>query len=692
MSVAPLLDRAAVLALRRRIWANGFRPLEVWGPDQLVDDKGEPLNKPGKQPRGRWIEKAKQDPPGATCEQPDLRALNTGILCGEIVIGIDADITDQELLDKVVEIIEASLGPTPLVRIGQAPKVLLVYRPEEPFRKIKTPELFLPDGQKLQVEVLAEGQQFVGDGIHPITKEPYRWLDESPETVHVSTLPIVCEKTVRNVIKDIEQLLLDAGAKPKRKSNGAAGNETPPGTGFFRNVNNEALANIGSWARSIFPRAKFEPGTGAWRVTSKDLGRDLEEDISIAPSGVRDFGEEIRLTAVDLVMRYVPAGGPTDAALWLCDRLGIDPETLGYTKPPPPDPEPPPTPPNPEPLPLDSLLTLGAWLSRELDPPDFMLGELLSTTTRALLIGPTGLGKTNWLIALGFAAADGTSFLHWQGSGKSRRVLYIDGEMSRRLTKQRLIDAVRRHGGQPADFFYFNREDFPDFEPLNTEKGQHFVDRIIEGCGGIDLIILDNVQALLIGDMKDEEPWQLTLPWVRDLTRRSIGQIWAHHTGHDATHGYGSKTREWQLDLVMLMKEIEHPIADISFSLETTKARERSPDNRQDFEPVCITLERDRWSSSAGVASPSGKPPRPLAVKFHAALLDAISVHGEPHRASAGRFAVTQEQWIVECVRLGLLDNSKPDSQRSLISKNRLDLLAANWIACNGNLVWSIKR
>jgi hypothetical protein len=50
-------DPATVLALRRRFWANGYRPLEVWGPDQLVDDKGEPLNKPGKQPRGRWIER-----------------------------------------------------------------------------------------------------------------------------------------------------------------------------------------------------------------------------------------------------------------------------------------------------------------------------------------------------------------------------------------------------------------------------------------------------------------------------------------------------------------------------------------------------------------------------------------------------------------------------------------------------------
>jgi hypothetical protein len=41
------------------------------------------------------------------------------------------------------------------------------------------------------------------------------------------------------------------------------------------------LANIEGWARALFPRARFQPGTGAWRVSSEDLGRDLEEDISI---------------------------------------------------------------------------------------------------------------------------------------------------------------------------------------------------------------------------------------------------------------------------------------------------------------------------------------------------------------------------------------------------------------------------
>jgi hypothetical protein len=43
-----------VFARRRQFWENGYRPLEVWSPDQKVNDKGEPLNSPGKQPRGKW--------------------------------------------------------------------------------------------------------------------------------------------------------------------------------------------------------------------------------------------------------------------------------------------------------------------------------------------------------------------------------------------------------------------------------------------------------------------------------------------------------------------------------------------------------------------------------------------------------------------------------------------------------------
>ena len=241
------------------------------------------------------------------------------------------------------------------------------------------------------------------------------------------------------------------------------------------------------------------------------------------------------------------------------------------------------------------LLSLDGWLTRDIPEPDFLLGELLSTTCRLALIGPTGIGKSNFLLGTSFAVADGRDFLHWRGAGNPRRVLYVDGEMSRRLARRRLEDAVRRHGGQSSTFNYLNREDFSDLAPLNKEAGQRFIDDIVEAIGGVDLIVFDNVQSLLAGDMKDEEPWQQTLPWIRDLTRRGIGQIWAHHTGHDKSHGYGSKTREWQLDTVALMEWAERPGTDIAFNLKFTKARECSPDNRSDFEPAAIMLANDEW-------------------------------------------------------------------------------------------------
>jgi hypothetical protein len=111
------------------------------------------------------------------------------------------------------------------------------------------------------------------------------------------------------------------------------------------------------------------------------------------------------------------------------------------------------------------------WLDREIAEPDFLLGELLSTTSRVELIGPSGLGKTNLLVDLGLAVADGRDFSHWTGCGRPRRVLYVDREMSRRLARKRLIDPARRHGRMPA-FSFLNREDYPDLAPLNTEAGQ----------------------------------------------------------------------------------------------------------------------------------------------------------------------------------------------------------------------------
>src|SRR4029079_14708716 len=145
-------------------------------------------------------------------------------------------------------------------------------------------------------------------------------------------------------------------------------------------------------------------------------------------------------------------------------------------------------------------------------------------------------------------------------------------------------DAVRRAGVEPESLFFLSRA-LTEFPPLNYPAGQRFIDNQIALIGGADLIIFDNIQCLLLGDMKEEQPWQQTLPWVRGLTNRRIGQIWAHHTGHDESRSYGTKTVYCQLDTVVLLQKEEGDSADMRFRLEFTKARERAPDNRANFEP-----------------------------------------------------------------------------------------------------------
>ena len=90
---------------------------------------------------------------------------------------------------------------------------------------------------------------------------------------------------------------------------------------------------------------------------------------------------------------------------------------------------------------------------------------------------------------------------------------------------------------KPSGFHALSTEDIPNFQPLNTAMGQAAVEELIAEIGGCDFIIFDNVMSLISGSMVDEEAWAQTLPWAKSLTKRGIGQLWVHHTGHDETKG-----------------------------------------------------------------------------------------------------------------------------------------------------------
>ena len=333
------------------------------------------------------------------------------------------------------------------------------------------------------------------------------------------------------------------------------------------------------------------------------------------------------------------------------------------------------------------VLSIDNWLRRDLPDPDLLMGSWLSTTSRALLVATTGLGKTNFGISLGMAIAAGKDFLHWQGH-REARVLYIDGEMSRRLLKLRIADGVERLGLRPSGFYALSHEDIEGFSPLNSAAGQVCIERVIAGIGGVDLLLLDSVMCLISGDMKDELSWQQTLPWARSLTRRSIGQIWIHHTGHDDTRSYGTKTREWQLDTVMHLQPLERPDTDVSFSLEFRKARERTPSTRTDFQDAKVALVHNCWECDLAETERTGHA-SPLGLKFLDALKNALA--GDAATKCNGRRASSDEAWKAEAVTLGLLDpKAKPDSARTLFNKYRRELIGANMVACQGNLTWTL--
>jgi hypothetical protein len=330
-------------------------------------------------------------------------------------------------------------------------------------------------------------------------------------------------------------------------------------------------------------------------------------------------------------------------------------------------------------------LTIAEWLARDLPEPDYLLGEWLSTTSRTLMIGSTGLGKTNLLLAMAMAAAAGRDFLHWRGR-RQARVLYVDGEMSRRLFKERIADTARRLGVAPPTFYALSHEDIEDFAPLNTPEGQQCIEGFIERIGGIDLLVPDSVMCLINGNMRETDAWAQTMPWIRSLTKQKIGQVWAHHTGHDETKGYGDKTREWQLDTVGLMTKLERPGTDIAFTLSFSKARERTPANRADFADVSVALLGDEWTFENAAGQRRGNV-SPLGLKFMDALTEALIDVGQQHN---GRPATTIDAWRATCVIRGLLDDTKGHSARTLFAKHRRELIAANRIACTDASVWVI--
>lgn len=154
---------------------------------------------------------------------------NVGIIA-ENTPGVDVDVYNAEVAQQMEEWLLREFGDTP-VRVGLAPKRLLLYRTDKPFRKMSCG---YNDGKtEHRVEILGHGQQFVAYGVHPDTKREYTWtsLDE-PLSCRVDELPLLTAADGEIILDKFEALAQAKGWKKTSR------------TGSAREVNDEDGVSI----------------------------------------------------------------------------------------------------------------------------------------------------------------------------------------------------------------------------------------------------------------------------------------------------------------------------------------------------------------------------------------------------------------------------------------------------------------
>lgn len=147
-----------------------------------------------------------------------------GILTGKTP-AIDIDSTDQELAIEMEMFVTDMIGDAP-VRVGRAPKRLMLFRTNEPFTKRSSGFFIDPEGNAHQLEVLGDGQQFVAFGIHPDTKKPYRWVSlETPADLRADELPVLTARGADAAVAEFVRLCEARGWKRKTQASAGAGQD-----------------------------------------------------------------------------------------------------------------------------------------------------------------------------------------------------------------------------------------------------------------------------------------------------------------------------------------------------------------------------------------------------------------------------------------------------------------------------------
>lgn len=371
---------------------------------------------------------------------------------------------------------------------------------------------------------------------------------------------------------------------------------------FFRQVNDRALANLDKWVPSVFgPDASYQKGTGAWRVSSHALGRSLEEDLSLAPTGIVDFGvhdmgdaRNGKRTPIDILLEYGHAPFARDAAFMLCELTGVSPSEMGWS-----------THPSDAQSPsvaaqIESKLdggdvyeTLTLSEIDALTPPTWLVENMIPEHGLTFIYGKPGKGKSFIALDLALRVAHG---FDWHGlPSKQGGVLYLAGE-GKGGYKNRVRGWHMHHGLVPdcAPFRLLPRT----VNFMNPDEVAKLIRTVKAEIGDAVLVIVDTVARVLPGAEENASKEMGLFVAACDAIKDAcnVAVIGIHHSGKDEDRGMrGSTALEGAGDAILHLKR-----KDDSKIVEVITEKQK---DGEEAKPLYLKLTKLEWMDGLKQAS-----------------------------------------------------------------------------------------
>ena len=167
------------------------------------------------------------------------------------------------------------------------------------------------------VDLLCRGKQsVVPPTLHPGTGQPYVWLTDSTlEHISPDRLPMLPD----DIAERVAEALRPFGYVPEPIRE--RGERTSFGGDIWDDVKAEALLRLDDWVPHLGIDAK-RLRNGNWR--GRAIWRQVENsNVSFSAKGIRDFGADEGITAIDVVMRALDVEDH-EALDWLKGKLGFE--------------------------------------------------------------------------------------------------------------------------------------------------------------------------------------------------------------------------------------------------------------------------------------------------------------------------------------------------------------------------------